>query len=733
MKRSAGGILKIVVAAVWIASSAIPVAQILWAAEERAAVSDEIESEEVTVMGKRETGYVVTHVPTSTATKSDTPVFKTPYNVNIVPQAVLRAQQAYRLEDALKNISGVRTSFNPLLGVNFNIRGFDTNNIIYRDGFRQFQPQIDMANVERVEVLKGAAGSLYGRIEPGGLVNLVIKKPLPDAQYSIEQQFGSFQFFRTVADATGPLTKNGSLLYRAIFSFQDNNSFRDQVESRHLMFTPSLTWNITSQTQWYGNFEYKDFDDVGDNGIPAVGNRPASVPLSRFFGIVNRPLTNIKHYTIDTHLVHTFNSDWSLKVRGAWWKYNMLLFDSGPAALQPDGRTLDIYVAAPYREQSETYFGEATLTGRFQTWGVQHNMVAGLEYYNRHSNQRFFFDSSDSGSGLLLPINLFNPRYQTFASLGTLIPNQVFRPKDRWASAYVQDQITLFDRLHVMLSARFDHTEASSVSCVLESDAGCPDSPKLRRSFNRFTPRFGVNYEVLPWLALFGSYSEGFGDTNFFNGLLLSGSAPRPETAQQGEIGLKAKGFQERLLATVTLYHLVKDNVTVPVPGQVNLVNQVGQFRNRGIEVDVVGQVTDEVNLIASYSYIDSAVTKDVDDAGGLGNQGNRLFNVPRHSGSFWANYDFQEGRLKGLGFGSGIFAASQQEGSADNTFQLPGYVRLDSSITYGWELGTHRLTAQLNVLNLLDQPFFEGTNGTAFAIVPGERRMFLGMLRWAY
>lgn len=733
MRSRTGRIMKIALAAIVIVSTAMPLTRTLCAAEERAASPDEIESEAITVIGKRETSYVVNDLSTTTATKSSVPVFKTPHHVNIVPQAVLRDQQAYRLEDAVKNISGVQATASPLYGVNFTIRGFATNNIVYRDGFRQFQPQIDMANVERVEVLKGAAGSLYGRIEPGGLVNLVIKKPLPEAHYSVEQQFGSYQFFRTVADATGPLTKNGSLLYRAIVSFKDNNSFREQVESQRLMFTPSLTWNITPHTHWYGNFEYKDFDDVIDNGIPAVGNRPASIPLSRYFGVVGRPLSNTKHYLADTHLVHAFNSDWSLKIRGAWWKYNTRLFDSGPAALQPDGQTLDVFLAAPYQEQSETYFGEASLTGRFHTWGVQHHAVAGVEYYNRHSDQRFFFDSSDSGSGLLLPVNLFNPQYQTFASLGTLVPNQVFRPKDRWVSGYIQDQVTFFDRLHILLSARFDHTDASSVSCVADADPGCPDSPKLQRSFNRFTPRVGVNYEVLPWLALFGSYSEGFGDTNFFSGLLRNGSAPRPETAQQGEIGLKAKGFQDRLLTTLSFYHLVKDNVTVPVPGQVNVVNQVGEFRNRGIEVDVVGQVTDELRLIATYSYIDSAVTKDVDDAGGVGNQGNRLFNVPRHSGSVWANYELQEGRLKGLGLGSGIFAASQREGSADNTFQLPGYVRLDSAVTYGWEIGTHRLTAQLNVLNLLDQPFFSGTNGTALGITPGERRMFLGMIRWAY
>lgn len=694
------------------------------------AEAPDVEAGPVLVTASRES-YTVTQA--TTATKTETPVFQTPYHVNVVPNAVLKDQQAYRLEDAVKNVSGVQVNAFGLYNSNFTIRGFQTNNVVYRDGFRQFQPQLDMANVEQVEVLKGAAGSLYGRIEPGGLINLVIKKPLSQARYSVEQQFGSFQFYRTVADATGPLTKDGTLLYRAILAFQDNHSFREQGQNRHLLFSPSLSWQITPQTQWYGNFEYKDFDDAIDNGIPALGNRPASVPLARYFGVANRPLSNTKHYTVDTHLTHHLNQDWSVKVRGAWWKYKATLFDSGPSALQPDGQTLDVYLAAPYRDNSETYFAEAMVTGRFQTWAIQHKMVLGVEYYNRKSDQRYFFDSSDSGSGLLQPINLFNPTYQFFPNLGALSPNNVFQPKDRWTSGYIQDQLTFFDRLHLHLSARYDYTTASSLSCDTGTDPTCPAVSPSRKNFGRVTPRIGVNYEATSWLALFGSFSRGFADTNFFAGSLPDGTAPKPETAEQGEVGLKVRGLQDRLLATLTFYHLTKDNVTVPVPGLVNVVTQIGQFRNRGIELDVVGQVTDEWKLITTFSYIDSVVRRDGDDTGGPGNQGNRLFNVPRFSGSLWSDYQWQAGMLKGLGVGGGMFAASGREGDTENTFQLPGYVRVDAAIHYGWTLGSSDVTVRFNVYNLLDQQYFLGTNGTNVSINPAVGRMFLGQISWGF
>jgi iron complex outermembrane receptor protein len=158
-------------------------------------------------------------VTSTTATKTELPVFETPFTLNEVPQEIIQDQNVIELKDALKNVSGVVTGFENGGGNdNFSIRGFDLGNVVYRDGVRLVLPRIDPANVEGVEVLKRAAASLFGRIEPGGLVNAVTKKPLDQPYFSIDQQIGELDFYRTEADATGPLTGDGSWLYRAVFS-----------------------------------------------------------------------------------------------------------------------------------------------------------------------------------------------------------------------------------------------------------------------------------------------------------------------------------------------------------------------------------------------------------------------------------------------------------------------------------------------------------------------------------
>ncbi|MGH8614869.1 MAG: TonB-dependent siderophore receptor [Gammaproteobacteria bacterium] len=195
----------------------------------------------VTATPGGEVGYTVPNA--STATKTDTPIMETPVSIQVVPRQVLQDQQAIRIEDAVKNVSGVQTSFN--YGTenypDFFIRGFNTNATVFRNGFRAYG-DFGTANLERIEVLKGPASVLYGRIEPGGLINLVNKRPLFSPYYSIQQQFGSYDLYRTTIDATGPLLSDSSLAYRFNLEYLDKNSFRDFVSTERIFVAPSLTW-----------------------------------------------------------------------------------------------------------------------------------------------------------------------------------------------------------------------------------------------------------------------------------------------------------------------------------------------------------------------------------------------------------------------------------------------------------------------------------------------------------
>ncbi|MCK9609242.1 MAG: TonB-dependent receptor [Methylomonas sp.] len=203
----------------------------------------------------------------STATKTDTPIMETPFSVQVVPKQVLEDQQVVRLDQAVRNVAGVNTSsLNQGNTDGFIIRGFQ-NNITYRDGM--LLPTFlgggttkrEMANLERVEVLKGPGSILFGRSEPGGIINMVTKQPLATPYYSLQQQFGSYDFYRTTIDATSPLTKDDTLLYRLNMSYETAGSFRDFVDSERVFIAPVLKWNISQRTQATFELEYQHFDD----------------------------------------------------------------------------------------------------------------------------------------------------------------------------------------------------------------------------------------------------------------------------------------------------------------------------------------------------------------------------------------------------------------------------------------------------------------------------------------
>ena len=258
--------------------------------------------------------YTVTN--SFTAIKTDTPIMDIPQSIQVVPRAVMNDQETTRITDALENVSGVRAQPSLGTGNNFLIRGFQNQNI-YRNGLRannSFRQEYDTANLQSIEALKGPA-QLYGRMEPGGMINLTTKKPLDIPYYSLEQRFGSYDLYRTEWDATGPFTSDKSLLYRFTGSYQINNSFRDFVSNDRMLFAPSITWRPTESTDATLELQVNNQDFISDVGIPVIGNRPAQIPISRSLGDPNTPDSNLNQVFLNSLLNHRFNEDWAIHSR----------------------------------------------------------------------------------------------------------------------------------------------------------------------------------------------------------------------------------------------------------------------------------------------------------------------------------------------------------------------------------------------------------------------------------
>ncbi|ULA66863.1 MAG: Ferrichrome-iron receptor, partial [Nitrospira sp.] len=251
----------------------------------------------------------------SSANRINVPLMQTPMSVQVVPRAVIRDQQAVQLEDAVKNVSGVYPGFTfGGLSEEFMMRGFNTGYLSYRDGFRVPGMRLSLANIERVEVVKGAAANLYGRIEPGGMINLITKRPQAEAHYALNQQVGSFGQYQTLADATGKLNQSGTLLYRFNFEYLNKESYRDFGFNTRTFAAPTVTWKIAPRTQFDVEFMYSSERSLEDYGIVALGNGPAPLPRSRFLG---EPADRIRMdvYNTVATLTHAFNDDWQVRGR----------------------------------------------------------------------------------------------------------------------------------------------------------------------------------------------------------------------------------------------------------------------------------------------------------------------------------------------------------------------------------------------------------------------------------
>jgi len=672
------------------------------------------------------TAYNVTNA--STATKTDTPIMETPYSVAVVPQQVLKDQQVIRVEEAVQNVAGVKSNFTSGgLFDAFTIRGFNYTNV-YRDGFLlpgglgASDARLQTANVERVEVLKGPGSILFGRNEPGGIINLATKRPQATPYHSIQQQFGSYDFYRTAVDSTGAITPDNKLLYRVNFSYENANSFRDFVKTDTVFFAPSLTWNISDKTQANLDITYQHFDDATDSGIPVVGNRPAAVPISRQ---IADPLNNknVGDRTLASfNWSHAFNDKWKLSHRfGAEFFDAAQDFTFFGGKVGADGNLVNNPSPATAKRgfnngnsQQQEYYTTLNLTGKFDTGMLEHTMLWGFDYFS-------IDNGGASACCAAYPrganFNIYNPTYLTSAPTINLTPKDDFNQE--WYGLYFQDQIKLPFNLYGNVGLRYDNAVS------LNKTQGITTSDD-----NQVSPRGGLLWKPQEWLSVYGNYSENFGPSNTLFYRAPDQPALPPQTAEEWELGAKTEFFDGRLATRFAYFDLIRKNMSVLDPVNPNLSRAIGEQESRGYEFETSGEVLPGWKVIGAYTHMPYAnINKDVDFNGGPGNTGNRMFNTPRNFGSLWNTYEFQNAALRGLKLGGGVVASGQSQGRNQNDFQLPGYATVNLLASYGLNVGKTRVTLQLNANNLLDKTYYSGTN-TDTRVGIGSPRTFLGSVR---
>ncbi len=645
----------------------------------------------------------------STASKTDTPIMETPASIQVIPKSVLHDQQAFRLEDVIKNVSGVQTQHS--FGGDYEtfiMRGFKLSEANYRNGIRIPATKFDLANVERVEVLKGTSAMLYGLGDPGGFISTVTKQPSSTPYYSIEQRFGSYDHYRTEASATGPLSKEHGLNYRMDLSYLDANSFRDAIDKDRIFFAPTLSWDVSPDTKLTLSYEHFDENNSYDSGTPAFGKGLADIPRSRSFMQSNLTNTNTNDL-IDFRIDHRFNDNIKLNA-GSVYSHNKKNWETvylGTVAekLDPLKPTLRIgdakrnYWFGPEKLNSWTSFINGIFD--FETYGVKHKVLLGGEYYTNNLDYHV-------SNGKIDTINIFDNKRPNIISDARLnqfrneAPAYDISMETTTKAIYSQDQMTFWGKFHIMGGFRYDWVER-------DQNFNYWDDPKTTtineaidaRSDDYVSPRVALLYEATDWLSVFGSFSESFGPAFDYDngGPKLLALFP----ATQFEGGVKAQAFDGKLTANLAYFDVERtqyfNNNGFPLTASFPF-----KGHSNGVELDVQGQVYEGLSLIGTYAFTNTEI---LDDKENPANVGNRLPYVPEHQGSLWLKYDFNYGPLKGFSLGGGVYAAGRRFGDTDNSYFDKSYARLDLMAGYKRKLGDMTISTQLNINNVNDAEYF--------------------------
>jgi iron complex outermembrane receptor protein len=639
-------------------------------------------------------GYRATR--SATATRTDTDIRDTPQSIDVIPAQVIQDLNTSRIDRALDFAGGVarQNNFGGLTFLNYSVRGFTTGEL-YKNGFainRGSYSSPDTSSIERIEVLKGPAASLYGRGDPGGLVNIVTKRPQPEAFSTLSVSAGTWDRYRSNLDVNAPLDSEGNLLARVNLAVEDNGSFRDHVGNERRIVSPSLSWQISPDTRLMLDTEFSRTESVFDRGIPAVNGELGSVKRSTFLGEPNDGQIRNDNQTIDLALEHYLNDDWKLRLANHYTQGTLKGASSEPQALV--GTTISRF----YRERDFEWndsITQAELHGHFELGGWQHQTLTGLEYENYRNSQKY----PQSATLLSYGLDIYNPVYGQPKPALTRA-NDFFEHTESYA-LNLQDQIAFTDRLRGLIGVRLERIEQTS----LNRTTGVSNSQEKDVA----TPRIGLLYQLTPQVGVFANASTSFKP----NTVGTQGQVYKPEKGLGYESGLKLDLFDSRIGATVALFHIDKENViTTDALGD---SVAAGKARSQGLDLQFSGQVTDALRVIGAYAYIDAEVTKG--DAAIP--EGSDLLGIARHSGSLMAVHAFQNGALRGSDIGAAVSYVGERSGQTGSAFTLPSYSTVDLLAHYQ---ASEEVTVGLNLNNLFNRKYYERAYNSAW-VMPGDPR----------
>jgi iron complex outermembrane receptor protein len=679
-----------------------------------------------------------------------------PASVQIFNLANIKDRLADNLDDVYPYITGAAKE--APIDTGFSIRGFTaqgggggrTVQIDSLPGSLTSYSSPSTVNVERLEVLKGATSILYGKLNPGGLINIVTKVPKQTAETEVSASIRSYEGnystlgedmgYKFTVDKTGPIDAAKHWLYRVIVSIEDINSWRPGSFSRDFYLYPSLTYKWSAQTSFTAQVEVMREKRRYDNGIPFPPlSNPANLPeFDRVYQDKDAPDRDAGE-SLSTHFVHTLANGWMLVVNarslhhqntGEGYRTNQT-----PSALTIRTPITDTTLRRRYFRKiitKELNFVDANIQGDFGSEKLRHTMLAGINVGLERRNSDFPISANASATGIDLALSDFVNYYNPVLGLSPIpAPGVLIAPRITGTNyinygVYVSDRMKIGHHWNLHLGVRTDgqdsesneYTRTTAVEKKGKIWATLPTAGLVFQPNDRFSYYISTNRSFKP--AAVDSNVDASGRVDF-----------PPETGIQYEFGVKTELADKRFTAALAVYQIVKKNVLTSTgtftPDGLPISMVQGKQQSQGVELEGTWLPMPNFQLQGGISVADAKTTVSTTPA----LVGRRLVGVPRISGNFWTRYNVPSGRLRGLGMGLGIAVKGNSLAGTPVTqatfYESPAWIRFDTAFYYQMK----RSNIALNIANVLDRKYIASSGENA--VFAGEPRRLTLSYRYRF
>ncbi|SDO33910.1 TonB-dependent siderophore receptor [Pseudomonas jinjuensis] len=686
---------------------------------------DTLSMSATTVSGQQEDpqgpvqGYMASR--SMAGTKTDTPILETPRSISVATREQMVDRNVQNLDDAVRYMPGVIASSygSDTRAEWLKVRGFEPTQFL--DGLplpkgSYVMPKLETWDLERVALLRGPASSIYGQTPPGGLLDMVSRRPQEESSHEVQAQVGSYEHKQIAFDSTGRIDDQGKMLYRVSGLVRDSNTQIDHIDNKRYNIAPSITWNFSDDTRLTFLSQYnRDDTGITSQFLPLQGTKlptPAGeVKFHENLGDPDWEFYDKTYYALGYAFEHRLNDVWQFRQNLRYTKSDLSfqgITAGGSAFSVADDGTLQ-RGANVVNEDISQFAVDNNFQADFATGAVKHTLLLGLDHQRANNNFSWLFGAAPTS-------NIIDPIYgQDFSNVSYFAIND-YNQKMRDTGLYVQDQMAL-DNWRLTLGGREDWVHTGTKFYNVGN--GATDT---RRDM-QFSGNAALSYVFDNGVAPYVSYAESFQpEPGGANGEIFE-----PSTGKQYEAGIKYQPPGRDLLLSAAVYDLTRENIVLT--GSDFISRPVGEAEVRGFELEAVGSVTDNLKVTAAYTYANSKMTKVAQQA----DKNRPLPLTPENQASLWADYNWTQGWLDGFSTGFGVRYVGETDNIAIGSMAFVrdksdghtgSYTVYDAAVRY--DLGRldgslQGLSVAVNANNVFDKEYISTCDG--FYCYYGDRR----------